>query len=263
MWGPGDSTRVRGTCHPDSGSTVYRLCLGRGIGRGSYRGGVPDDPLLRSLLPAVVALAAVWWPTAWSVTRHVVTVVHEGAHGVVGRVCGRSIRGIRLHSDSSGLTVSRGRPRGPGMVATLFAGYVGPGLLGLAIAGVLETDRYGAVLWGLLVLLALLLLQIRNLYGLWVVVVCGAVLVGLTGWADAGWQRAAAEALAWFFLLAAPRGVVAVVRERRAGRGRTSDPDQLAAITALPAGLWVALMMLLDLACLGLGAWLLLPPLAG
>lgn len=218
-----------------------------------------STPLLLHWLPLVLALVAVWWRPAWSASRHVVTVVHEGAHGVVGRACGRSIRGIRLHSDSSGLTVSRGRPRGPGMVATLFAGYVGPGLLGLAVAGVLETGRYAVVLWGLLVLLALLLLQIRNLYGLWVVLVCGALLVGLTVWADAGWQRAAAQALAWFFLLAAPRGVIAVHRQRRDGRTRTSDPDQLAAITALPAWLWTALMMLLDLACLALGAWLLLP----
>ena len=53
-------------------------------------------------------------PQAWPRTRHLVTIAHEGAHGVVALLSGRSLSGIRLHSDTSGLTLSRGGPRASG-----------------------------------------------------------------------------------------------------------------------------------------------------
>ena len=206
----------------------------------------------------IAAVVLIGWATTWSLVRHVVTVVHEGAHGLVALLVGRSLSGIRLHSDSSGLTVSRGRPRGPGMIATLFAGYVGPGLLGLAAAWVLGTGHAIGMLWGLLLLLALLLLQIRNLYGLWVVLVSAAVLVGVTGWLPAVWQSAFAYVVVWFLLLSAPWSVIDLQRTRRGGRARSSDPDQLARLTWLSGGVWTALMLLVDLGCLVGGARLLL-----
>ena len=42
------------------------------------------------------------------------------------------LTGIRLHSDTSGLTLSVGRPSGVGMVVTTAAGYLTPSLVGLA-----------------------------------------------------------------------------------------------------------------------------------
>ena len=59
-------------------------------------------------------------------------------------------------------------------------------------------------------------------------------------------------------LLAAPASVVDLHRTRRAGGGRQSDPDQLARLTWLPAGVWTGLMLLTDLAALVLGARLML-----
>ncbi len=55
-------------------------------------------------------------PGVWPRTRHVVTIAHEGAHAMAALASGRRLAGIRLHSDTSGLTVSRGRTTGPGMV---------------------------------------------------------------------------------------------------------------------------------------------------
>ncbi len=210
------------------------------------------------VLTGLVALAAVGWGPAWGLARHLVTVVHEGAHALVALACGRSLAGVRLHSDSSGLTLSRGRARGAGMVATLFAGYVGPGLLGLAVAAVIGWGHAVAALWGLLALLALLLLEIRNLYGLWVLLVTGVALGGVTWWGSAALQSGTAAAVAWFLLLAAPWKVVELQRARGGGRARDSDPDQLARLTVLPAGLWVALMLLVTLATLVLGGRLML-----
>jgi len=85
-------------------------------------------------LTAILAVALVWVPAAWGVTRHVVTIAHEAAHGFAALLSGRKLHGIRLHSDTSGLTVSAGRTKGAGMILTAASGYVGPGLLGLGAA---------------------------------------------------------------------------------------------------------------------------------
>lgn len=217
---------------------------------------VPDRGTV--LITGAIALVAAAWPAAWRVSRHIVTLVHEGSHGAVALLCGRRLAGIRLHSDSSGLTVSKGRPRGAGMVATFFAGYAGPAVVGLAAAWVLGTGHAAAVLWGVLVVLALMLLQIRNLYGLWVVLAFGLALGAVTWWLNPGAQSTAAHVLTWFLMLAAPRAVWGMQVERARGRGAASDADQLARITVLPALVWVLVFLAVTLGSLGLGASLLL-----
>ena len=111
---------------------------------------------------ALVALVLVLQPALWRVTRILVTITHEGAHAVVALLVGRRLRGIRLHSDTSGLTVSSGRPSGPGMVAMLVAGYLGPAVVGLAAEALLLRGHALGLLWALVTLLALMLEQIRN-----------------------------------------------------------------------------------------------------
>ena len=211
------------------------------------------------LATAAAGLALVLLPGAWPVARHVVTVAHEGGHAVIAVLTGRRLTGIRLHSDTSGLTVSRGRPRGPGMVLTLLAGYTGPAFVGLAAAAVLAGGRPLALLWGVLVLLALLLLQIRNLFGLWVVLACGAAAFAVTWWAPPTTQSAVAYTATWFLLLAAPRTVAELGRSRRRGAARTSDADQLSGLTHVPGAVWVAIFWLVTVAAAVGGAALLLP----
>lgn len=213
------------------------------------------------LATALAALALVLLPGVWPIARHVVTVAHEGGHAVMAVVTGRRLTGIRLHSDTSGLTVSRGRPRGPGMVLTLLAGYTGPAIVGLAAAAVLAGGRPLALLWGVLVLLALLLLQIRNLFGLWVVLASGAVAFAVTWWGSPTVQSAVAYTVTWFLLLAAPRAVAELGRSRRRGGARTSDADQLAGLTHLPGAVWVAILWLVTVVAAAAGAALLLPEL--
>jgi hypothetical protein len=209
------------------------------------------------LATAVLALALVLVPHAWHVTRHVVTIAHEGAHGAAALLSGRRLAGIRLHSDTSGLTVSKGRRTGPGMVATAFAGYVGPALLGLGSAFLLRERHALAVLWLAVLLLALLLLQIRNFYGLYVVLVAGLAVVAVSWWGSDTVQSLAAYTGTWFLLLAAPRPVVELQRSRRHGRARDSDADLLARLTHLPGLLWVTVFLTVTIACLVVGGrWL-------
>ena len=220
----------------------------------------PLPPSVVVLATALAALVLVLAPLLWPMARHVVTVAHEAGHALVALLVGRRLSGIRLHSDTSGLTLSRGRPRGPGMVATLLAGHSGPALLGLGAALLLSQGRALAVLWALLLLLAAMLLGIRNLFGLWVVLLFGAAVAAITRWADPVAQSAAAYTLTWFWLLAAPRTVLELARTRRRSSG-TSDADQLAALTHLPAVLWVLVLLLITVAAAAGGVALLLPEL--
>jgi hypothetical protein len=220
----------------------------------------PSPSATAVLLTCATALLLVAVPAAWRFTRHVVTIAHEGAHGVAALVSGRRLAGIRLHSDTSGLTVSRGRPTGPGMIATALAGYLGPGLLGLGAAYLLRERHALAVLWLVVGLLALLLLQIRNFYGLYAVALAGAAVLAVSWWGSERLQSLAAWTGTWFLLLAAPRPVLELQRERWRGRARNSDADVLARLTRVPGVAWVLVFLGVTGATLALGAsWLLGP----
>jgi hypothetical protein len=218
----------------------------------------PPSGWLLALSGAAAALL-VLSPTLWPQARHAVTIAHEGAHGLVALLTGRRLAGIRLHSDTSGLTVSAGRPTGLGMVLTAAAGYTGPGLFGLGAAALLAAGHAIGLLWALLGLLTLLLVQIRNWYGLWSVLVTGALVFAATWWLPAAGQAVFAHGVTWFLLLAAPRTVWELqAKRRRRGGAPDSDADQLARLTRLPGLCWVGFFLLVDVGALALGTWWLL-----
>lgn len=216
----------------------------------------PERPVVLAM--ALGAAVLVMAPGLWPVARGVVTIAHEGAHAVAAVLSGRRLSGIRLHSDTSGLTLSRGRPRGPGMFVTAIAGYLGPAALGLTFAALLDHDHAVGVLWLALVLLAVMLLFIRNLYGLWSVLVVGCGVFAVSWWASPAAQSSFAYLLTWFLLGAAPRTVVELQGSRRRSRERNSDADVLARLTGVPALLWVAFYLVTTLGALALGTRLLL-----
>lgn len=210
-------------------------------------------------LCAALALALVLVPGLWPVARHAVTVAHEAGHAVVAALTGRRLTGIRLHADTSGLTLSRGRPRGPGMALMLLAGYPGPAALGLGAAALVAAGRSVLLLWLLLAALALMLLLVRNLFGLWVVLVGGAGVAVVSWYATPSVQAGVACTLAWFWLLAAPRTVLELAVARRRAGARTSDADQLASVTRVPAVVWVGVLLLVTVGAALVGAAVLLP----
>lgn len=183
-------------------------------------------------------------------TRHLVTLVHEAGHAMVAVLTGRRLNGIRLHSDTSGLTVSSGKPRGAGMIATAAAGYLAPAALGLGSVLLVDGGHTPWALYAGLATLALMLLYIRNWFGLVVVGLSGAG-VGLLIWrAPERVQDFAALTFAWFLLVAAPRMTIDLWSHRRRMRTRTTDADILARLTFLPAPVWNAIFLLLTLAAL-------------
>lgn len=207
-----------------------------------------------SLALAAVTLILTWSPAGYRLVRHLVTLVHEAGHALVAALMGRRLQGVRLHADTSGLTVSRGRPDGPGMIATLLAGYPAPAAAGLAGALLLGAGHAAGVLWALVLTSALMLLLVRNLYGLWVVLALGAAVAALSWWAPGLVLSAAAQLLVWALLLAAPRAVMEMQRQRRRRRTRESDADQLARLSGVPAAGWVGLFWLACVAALLIGA---------
>ncbi len=219
----------------------------------------PDPPWWLVAFVALVALAAVVHGPTWRVARNTVTIAHEGGHALVALLTGRKLDGIKLHSDTSGVTVSRGKPHGPGMILTALAGYVTPPLLGLFFALLLAVGRITLMLWFSLALLAAMLIMIRNAYGVLSVVATGAIIFAVSWLGSAEVQAGFAYLAAWFLLFAAARPVVELQRMRARRMAPTSDADQLAHLTGVPGLAWVGLFAATALLALLAGGALLLP----
>ncbi|HEY8543846.1 MAG TPA: M50 family metallopeptidase [Acidimicrobiales bacterium] len=218
-----------------------------------------DPPATLVLLTGALALALVAIDSVWRWSRNVVTIVHEAGHAVAALLTGRRLTGIRLHSDTSGLTLSVGKPRGAGMVLTMLAGYVAPSLVGLAGVLLLAFDQVTIMLWGAAGLLLGMLTLIKNVYGALLLVATGAVVVAVSLYADADTQAAFGYAAAWFLLLGAVRPVGELQRQRRQGGGGVvTDADQLAQLTRIPGTVWVGFFGVTTLGALVAGGWLLI-----
>ncbi len=220
-------------------------------------GAQPDPPALLVLLTAVAGFLAVAVRPVWRVARNAVTIAHEGGHALFALLTGRRLRGIRLEFDTSGLTLSSGRPTGPGMMLTLLGGYIAPSLVGVLGAWLLGGNRITLLLWLTVVLLLLMLINIRNLFGVVSLLVTGAIVLGVSWYAEPEVQAAFAYAGVWFLLIGGVRPVFELQALRSRGRMPGSDADQLAHITHVPALFWVGVFLVVNLAALVVGAFLL------
>ncbi|UGY93535.1 M50 family metallopeptidase [Streptomyces gobiensis] len=218
----------------------------------------PDPELWLVIATGLVALAVVGARPSWRITRNAVTIAHEGGHGLIALLTGRRLQGIRLHSDTSGLTVSRGKPTGIGMVLTAAAGYTAPSLLGLGGAWLLVAGHITLPLWGATALLLAMLVMIRNAYGALTVVLTGAAFFLVSWLTGPEVQAAFAYGVVWFLLLGGVRPVFELQGKRRRGGAPDSDADQLHRLTNVPAGAWLLFFHTVALCSLiGGGRWLL------
>lgn len=216
----------------------------------------PDEPLILSTL--VLALLAVGYRPLWMVLRNVITIVHEGGHALAALLTGRRLHGIRLHSDTSGVTIAAGKPTGFGAVLTSASGYVAPSILGLGYAALLSSGRVTALLWLSIGLLALILIVVRNLYGYIAVAVAGGTLFAVSWYGSPDVVGAFAYVLTWFLYVGGVRPVFELQGKRGRGRAPDSDADQLARLTGIPGLLWVGGFLIVAIGALCLGGWWLL-----
>ncbi len=222
-----------------------------------------NTPSVITLVTGAIALLVVLaGGTPWRFARNVITIVHEAGHALAAVTVGRRLRSIRLHSDTSGVTVSRGKPEGPGMAFTALAGYIAPSVLGLLFASLVGADLITAVLVLVALLLLGVLIMVRNAYGVFTVV-ASAVVLGLVALvAPKVVQAPFVYLLTWFLLFGGVRPVVELQLKRRRGQARDSDADQLSRLTAVPAVLWVLVFGVLTASCVIAGGLWLLQPLA-
>lgn len=221
---------------------------------------VADAPSLKwVLLLAGVAFALITFRGPWGFFRHGITIVHEGGHALIAFLMGRRLQGVRLHRDTSGLTVSRGKPTGLGMILTAFAGYPAPAALGLFGAWLISTGHAVGLLWVMLLGTVCVGLLVRNWFGVWTVLVSVATLFSLVWFTPVSFQVLVANGVVFFLLLGAVRPVFEMQGERRGllrrGRKSKSDADLLGQLTWFSAGFWVGFMVLFVLGCAALGGW--------
>lgn len=219
----------------------------------------PDPEPWVVVASALAALAIVTLTTPWQLSRGLITIAHEGGHALMALLTRRKLEGIRLHSDTSGVTLTRGRPNGPGMVLTALAGYVAPSLLGLAGAWLADQGRITLLIWGMLLFLVGMLLLIRNLYGALILLASGGAVFALSMYAPDAVQQVVAFVVVWFLLFGGVRPILELQRKRRRRQARDSDADQLARLTFLPGGFYVLFFLLMAAGSVAAGGYLLNP----
>jgi hypothetical protein len=136
------------------------------------------------------------------------------------------------------------------MVAMAAAGYLAPSALGLLSLWLVAAGHTPFALYAGLITLAVMLLYIRNWFGLVVVAIAGGAVALLIWRTSTGVQDAAASVFAWFLLVAGPRTTLDLWSHRRRARTRTTDADLLGRLTHLPAGLWNGFLLLATTAAL-------------
>lgn len=175
----------------------------------------------------------------WMTARHAVTIVHEMGHVVMAWMWGRRIQGIRLHSDTSGLAITAGHPRGLGVLMTYISGYTAPSVLGMGMVWASFAGFSGVALTLVVLMFLLAFLLVRNLFGFLV------VILALASSTYTLWTGNAQAITAFTFILgmsmaiAGVRAVMDLHQVHSHGEGQDSDASMAAQHSLFPAAFWI------------------------
>jgi hypothetical protein len=186
----------------------------------------------------------------WRFARHISVIAHEGAHVAAGWSVGYRVSGVELNRDATGATATRG-PGGFRSVIISFAGYLGPSLFGLAAACFIALDQVTVALGLALVCLAIMLILIRNFFGVLSVAISGGLVFLVLRYGSPEVQAVAACALSWFLLFSGVRWVL------MHGTG-AQDAISLTQSTRIPRFIWVIFWLAMTLAALWVGGRLMI-----
>lgn len=207
-------------------------------------------PLWIAVLAALGMTALCLYRPTWKYLRHAATVTHEMGHVMIAWLFGRRVSGVSLHSDTSGLTISSGKPRGMGVLMTYLGGYPAPSLVGTALVWSALAGWSGVGLTLMFLLLVLTFWLIRNLFGLLVI----TITLGITGWV---WWLGEPLVGTTYVLLVGVLLTIAGVRcvgdlahaQKQGGEESAStDAAMAAAHSILPAGAWVGFFWIVNVA---------------
>ncbi|MGB8020731.1 MAG: M50 family metallopeptidase [Candidatus Nanopelagicales bacterium] len=194
---------------------------------------------------------------AGAVTTHLSTLVHEFGHGLTAALLGGRIDRITLDRDGSGRAHFAFPGRHPvRRFSVSFAGYVSPGVFGVASAQVALAGYAAAWLAYIVVLLAVMLvLAVRSWWGALL-----AVLLGAGGWGLLALIAGGESDVPASLLVALVAGVLLgggvrdAVGQWRQSRGAVStDAASMAAQTGLPTRLFAGLHVAFAVALAGTG----------
>jgi hypothetical protein len=186
----------------------------------------------------------------WRLARHISVIAHEGAHVAAGWSVGGKVTGVFLNRDATGATGVLDSGGLSGVIVT-FAGYLGPSLFGLAAAYLISLDEVSTALVLALVCLAIMLILIRNFFGVISVVLNGLLVFLVLRYGGPEVKTVAACALSWFLLFSGVRWVL------MHGVG-ASDAGELTRTTRIPRFVWVILWLAITVAALWVGGQLLI-----
>ncbi len=221
--------------------------MGTVLGRiGETQGPLPAPA---AILIGLAATAAVGIQEIWLLARHVNTIAHEGAHAIVGSAVGRSVRRVTLRPNADGSTsVGSGKPGGDLTIG--MAGYLGPSAFGLAMAKLIALRHSVLVLGLALVLLAVLLVALREVFSFVPVLITGGLLFIVARYGSVGDESVTAYGVTWFLLLSGVRVVVD-------HGSNASDARALAGMTHIRPAFWVGLWLTGTVLALAVGGVLL------
>ena len=209
-------------------------------------------PALDAVVIGLLALIVVYGGTLWTIANHAETVVHESAHALTGIAAGRSIRSVTIDQDGGGGTVMV-PDSGFGFGVAAFAGYIGPSAAGLLAAWLISIGHIVAVLWLGGLLLAAMVLLVRNFFGGIVILACGALLYLILRYTTAGVETAVAYGVTWFLLLSAPKIALSAAKKPK----DVADAKILAGMTFLWRSAWCFLWLAGAIAALVAGGAML------
>jgi hypothetical protein len=186
----------------------------------------------------------------WRLARHISVIAHEGAHVAAGWSVGHKVTSVKLKRDATGATITQGPDRFRPVII-LFAGYLGPSLFGLAAACFIALDQITIALGLALLWLAIMLILIRNFFGVISVVLNGVIVFLVLRYGTPAAQAVAACALSWFLLFSGVRWVL------MHGTG-AQDAIDLKRATRIPRFIWVIFWLAITVAALWVGGHLLI-----
>lgn len=219
------------------------------------------EPWVLALALVMLAPAVAYRPV-WVVLRHGVTIIHEMGHVIMGWLWGRRIDGISLHTDTSGLTISAGKPHGLGVLMTYLSGYTAPPAVGLVFIWAATHGWSGLALTSMVVVLLSAFWLVRNVWGLLTVSV-SLLGVGLIFWhGDPVAITTTVAVLGMFLIMSGLRGGFDLWAVHAHGDGSSSDATMAAQNSLIPTMFWVWFFGVFGFVCGLYGAWSVLLTLA-
>lgn len=210
-----------------------------------------------SLTVAALGVLAVLEPHSWKyVTTHVITVAHEFGHALVAVLLGGRPTGVKLNRDSSGVTSWRAPKRMWRLrqAVTAWWGVPTPPLIGAGCVWAAATGNPQWAILGVAVMLLIVFILIRNLWGL--------LVVGVSMWLTwLAWNSgpeivtAAAYGIGALLIVGGIRGGV---EEFRSHLNPESDAGQLRRLLFLPSAFWSATMITATVVSAALAGWAVL-----